>query len=171
MRKVVTGTDEHGRSVVLYDGGLKSIYHVTDTHVGALKMSIVPEFLDEVPDGQTCVAEIWETSGLPTPHDADMHAEPQPFKLQPNDAGLRVRYHVWGPNLDSSTMHATDTLDINVIIDGEVTLFLDDGVNVVLSKGDSVILPGNQHGWRAGPQGVSMVGVMQRLAPGSTPQA
>jgi mannose-6-phosphate isomerase-like protein (cupin superfamily) len=165
MRKVVTGLDANGKSAILYDGPLKSIYHVTDTHVGALKMTTVPDFLTTVPDGQTCVAEIWETTGQPHADDPDMHSEPQPFKLQPDGAGLRVRYHVWGPNLDSSTLHATDTLDVNVIIQGQVTLFLEEGRSVVLSTGDSVILPGNQHGWRAGPEGVSMIGVMQRLAP------
>lgn len=164
MRRVVTGLDEKGKSAVLYDGPPQSIHHVTSTQVGALEMKHVAAFLGEVPAGNTCVAEIWRTEGPPRPDDPDPYPVAQPFRLEPEGAGLMVRYHVWGPHLDSSTMHATDTLDVNVIVAGEVTLFLEERRSVVLRAGDSVVLPGNLHGWRAGPDGVTLINIMQRMA-------
>jgi hypothetical protein len=164
MRRVITGLDAHGKSTVLYDGPPQSIYHVTSTQVGSLQMTNVPAFLDEVPARQTCVADLWATDSPPRPDDPDLAAVARQFDIQPSGTGLLVRYHVWGAHLDSSTMHATDTLDINVIIRGEVTLLLEEGRSVTLGAGDVVVLPGNQHGWRAGPEGVAMVGIMQRMA-------
>jgi hypothetical protein len=161
-RRVVTGVDAAGKSVILYDGPPQSIHHVTSTHVGALRMAHIST-LPELSEGQVALADLWRTSGLPKAEDSDPVASPAPFLLEPEGTGMTVRFHVWGPNLDSSTMHATDTLDINIILSGEVTLFLDDDQSVVLRTGDTVVLPGNRHGWRAGEQGVSMIGIMQRL--------
>ena len=43
--------------------------------------------------------------------------------------------------------HATDTVDIDYIIAGNPTLFLDNG-EVALNPGDSVILNGSNHAWQ-----------------------
>lgn len=164
MRRVITGVDANGKSIVLYDGPPQSIHHVTSTKVGALQMHHAETVPAKVPAGQCCAADIWETTGLPRPDDADPMAAPQAFSIEPAGKGLRVRYHIWGADLDSSTIHATDTLDINIIIEGSVELLLEEGRSVTLGKGDSVVLPGNEHGWRAGPEGVTMVNIMQKLA-------
>jgi hypothetical protein len=163
-RRIVTGFDAEGASVILYDGPPQSIHHVTSTHVGALQMSHAATVPD-VGNGQVGLVDLWRTAGLPSRGDPDPVAAPAPFLLEPEGTGFTVRYHVWGPYLDSSTMHATDTLDINIIISGEVTLFLEKNHSVLLQAGDTVILPGNNHGWRAGADGVSMIGIMQRLDP------
>lgn len=164
MRRVITGVDANGKSTILYDGPPQSIHHVTNTKVGQLQMHHTETFPVEVPDGHCCAADIWETTGLPRSDDADPMASPQPFTIEPQGQGLRVRYQAWGANVDSSTMHATDTLDVNVIIQGSVELLLEEGRSVTLNKGDSVVLPGNEHGWRAGPEGVTMINIMQKLA-------
>jgi hypothetical protein len=57
----------------------------------------------------------------------------------------------WPPNTHAY-MHRTDTLDYDVVLSGQVTLLLEDG-EVVLETGDSVLIPGVRHGWRAGPEG------------------
>ena len=45
-------------------------------------------------------------------------------------------------------MHTTDTVDIDVVISGEVDLELDDGSEVHLRPGDCVIQNGTRHAWR-----------------------
>jgi mannose-6-phosphate isomerase-like protein (cupin superfamily) len=45
-------------------------------------------------------------------------------------------------------MHTTDTVDIDVVISGEVDLELDDGETVHLGAGDCVIQNGTRHAWR-----------------------
>ena len=48
---------------------------------------------------------------------------------------------------DEPGMHATDTVDINVVLDGTVVFRLDDGTEVELSRGDCVVVTGQRHGW------------------------
>jgi mannose-6-phosphate isomerase-like protein (cupin superfamily) len=44
-------------------------------------------------------------------------------------------------------MHTTDTIDFDIVISGEVWLELDDGAEVELRAGDSVIQNGTRHAW------------------------
>ncbi|MDT5260516.1 MAG: hypothetical protein QOD10_5596 [Mycobacterium sp.] len=50
------------------------------------------------------------------------------------------------------SMHHTDTVDLDVVLAGSVDLILDDGEHP-LAPGDSVVVTGVDHGWRAGPEG------------------
>jgi hypothetical protein len=49
---------------------------------------------------------------------------------------------------DAPGMHTTDTIDFEVVLDGEVWLELDDGVEVHLTPGDTVVQNGTRHAWR-----------------------
>ncbi len=49
---------------------------------------------------------------------------------------------------DGSQMHVTPTIDYALLLDGELSLELDDGEMVHLSTGDLVIQQGTRHGWR-----------------------
>ena len=49
---------------------------------------------------------------------------------------------------DQPGMHTIDTIDYEYIISGEVWLELDDGVEVHLRPGDTVIQNGTRHAWR-----------------------
>ena len=49
---------------------------------------------------------------------------------------------------DHPGMHTTDTVDFDVVISGEVWLELDDGAEVQLRPGDSVVQNGTRHAWR-----------------------
>jgi mannose-6-phosphate isomerase-like protein (cupin superfamily) len=44
-------------------------------------------------------------------------------------------------------MHTTDTVDIDIVLSGEVWLELDDGAEVKLEAGDCVIQNGTRHAW------------------------
>jgi len=53
-------------------------------------------------------------------------------------------------------MHHTDTVDFDVLVDGEMTLVLDCD-EIELAPGDGVLLRGDRHGWRAGNEGCRML--------------
>src|SRR5207248_1847037 len=49
---------------------------------------------------------------------------------------------------DAPGMHTTDTVDFEVVLSGEVWLELDDGAEVHLKPGDTVVQNGTRHAWR-----------------------
>jgi hypothetical protein len=49
---------------------------------------------------------------------------------------------------DHPGMHATNTVELGLVLSGEVWLELDDGAQVHLGTGDSVIQNGTRHAWR-----------------------
>jgi quercetin dioxygenase-like cupin family protein len=50
------------------------------------------------------------------------------------------------------SMHHTDTVDLDVVLSGSVDLILGDGAHP-LAPGDSAVVTGVDHAWRAGPEG------------------
>jgi quercetin dioxygenase-like cupin family protein len=69
------------------------------------------------------------------------------------EAGFEEMEAVW-PGMaahmepDAPGMHTTDTMDFEYVISGEVWLQLDDGQEVHLKAGDTVIQSGTRHAWR-----------------------
>jgi quercetin dioxygenase-like cupin family protein len=57
----------------------------------------------------------------------------------------------YGPGAEFS-MHHTDTVDFDVVVAGSVELILDDGAHL-LTVGDSAVVTGVDHAWRAGAEG------------------
>jgi mannose-6-phosphate isomerase-like protein (cupin superfamily) len=49
---------------------------------------------------------------------------------------------------NNTGMHTTDTVDVVLVLSGEVTLELDDGAEVQLRAGDTVVQHGTRHAWR-----------------------
>jgi hypothetical protein len=49
---------------------------------------------------------------------------------------------------DSPGMHTTDSIDYDIVLEGEITLELDDGVQVLLRRHDVAVQHGNRHAWR-----------------------
>lgn len=49
---------------------------------------------------------------------------------------------------DAPGMHTTASVDFEVVLDGEVWLELDDGAEVHLRPGDTVVQNGTRHAWR-----------------------
>ena len=45
-------------------------------------------------------------------------------------------------------MHATDTIDFEVVLEGTAVLELDDGAEVTLHAGDTVVQNGTRHRWK-----------------------
>jgi quercetin dioxygenase-like cupin family protein len=59
-------------------------------------------------------------------------------------------------------MHETPTVDYAVLVAGEVELGLEEG-SVVLRAGDTLLVNGVQHSWRAGPEGCVIATVLVGL--------
>jgi len=59
--------------------------------------------------------------------------------------GLAERFEPESPG-----MHTTDTVDYGILMEGEISLELDDGVLVALKPGDIVVQNGTRHAWRNG---------------------
>lgn len=64
-------------------------------------------------------------------------------EFQRNAPGLAERFE-----RDHPGMHTTDSIDYDVVLDGEITLELDGGRQVVLKRHDVAVQHGNRHAWR-----------------------
>ena len=61
-------------------------------------------------------------------------------------------------------MHRSHSVDYDVVIAGELTLELEDGA-ITLHPGDAVLLTGQVHGWRSGPEGCTYAVVLTDARP------
>jgi mannose-6-phosphate isomerase-like protein (cupin superfamily) len=131
------------------------------------------------PDGRSGVARVMELEpggpgiefssnevwGLPEVvsafGDRPRSATHRPVGCQPGAASWRfVRY----PPHKSFDVHRTDTVDIDVVMDGQVELGLEDG-SIDLATGDMVVIPGVAHAWRAGPEGCTLSALLLGIEP------
>jgi mannose-6-phosphate isomerase-like protein (cupin superfamily) len=168
LRRIITGLDDDGRSVVAVDG----------------PPSTVLEW-----EGGSGLYEIWTDTGSTSRHVDDKGPDGAPIKLAPPAGGFKVRWftavpedptltpsvkaaataqafaaiQAQGDQHDTSrhpAMHATQTIDVIVVISGRVRLLLDDDERV-LGPGDVVMQRGTNHAWIAeGEDPVLMVAVL-----------
>ena len=151
VRRVVTGVDEQGRSVFLSDG---------PAH------------------GGDRWAEVWTTDpvlGLDAvvdPNDGPLALEPpaggsawRVFEVPP-DAVMRERIAETAasiPGMEADGFHTTETVDLVMVLDGEIALELDTG-EVRLRPGDCVVQRRTRHAWRnRSGRPVRMMAVMVSL--------
>ena len=77
-------------------------------------------------------------------------------KIEPDPAGLGIALEELRAKLPGladvvepdSDLHRTDTVDLVVVLSGEVVLELDDGAQVPVRAGDCVVQNGTRHTWR-----------------------
>lgn len=155
IRRIVTGQDKAGKSVF-----------VSDTEVEPVDIALLPG---------TEFHRMWGSDGPPAlPTEGNQPDMPAYF---PPEMGYRFNFFTLGPDsvaippdIDIGNalneiaiklpglaesmepgnpgMHRTDTVDIDVIISGEVDLELDDGEEVHMKAGDCVVMNGVRHAWR-----------------------
>lgn len=129
--------------------------------------------------GRAGVSEVLWLDGPPADVDAGGDRDSQGFPLEPPPGGASARVitfpplpgedggwlRVDGDDPDRPGRHRTDTLDLVVVLDGAVTLGLDDGDHL-LGPGDVVIQRGSEHRWRPEPpSGCTYAVVMLRPDP------
>src|SRR5215468_9478214 len=124
-RRIVTGHDASGKSVILSD-------------------TPSPKTTDI---GTAAFHEIWVTEGMPVPIPAD-EPEPtaRPIRVPPPANGVMIRYTEMAPGAQSP-MHRTETVDVGIVLEGETWLLLDDGSETRVGVGDAVVQRGTNHAW------------------------
>jgi mannose-6-phosphate isomerase-like protein (cupin superfamily) len=156
IHRVVTGHDADGKAVIASNGPLSAV----------VELQAIPGMIFH---------EVWETRGMPAPVDngADpttgqtMHGPPKHgtrirfVDLPPDthylaDAEQRMKAlfeevnNVEGLTTKSDSphpmMHRTEAVDYGIVIEGELTLILDDS-EVPLKAGSVVIQRGTNHAW------------------------
>lgn len=158
VRRVVTGTDEDGKAVVLSDAiaprhhDFASIPGMSETLVWSTPTgcSVQARPDDPTPGATRLVAAPGETmlKVVTFPPDA-VFADPS-FDPAAADAEQAVAQpglaELFEP--DAPGMHATVSVDYALVLDGAITLEVDDGQTVVLERGDVAIQNGTRHAWR-----------------------
>ncbi|WP_028311703.1 cupin domain-containing protein [Derxia gummosa] len=157
LRRVVTGHAPDGRAIVASDGPLPTV---------------VP--IEKIPG--TVFHEIWSTEGAPAGVGNGPDPTLGALRLPPPARGTRIRVvdippdsadflaHGAARMKDAFTqigdaaastvktgsphplMHRTESVDYGVVLDGEMTLVLDDSATL-LRAGDIVIQRGSNHAW------------------------
>jgi len=124
-RRIVTGHDASGRSVVLSDGP-------------------APKSIEL---GPTWFHAAWVTEGMPVALPAE-EPEPtdRPVAVSPPPNGVIAWFTETAPGAESP-MHRTETVDVGVVLEGEAWLVLDDGSETLVRPGDAVIQRGTMHAW------------------------
>jgi mannose-6-phosphate isomerase-like protein (cupin superfamily) len=132
IRRVVTGHDGTGKSVVLSDGAPPQHHPMRGPAIGA-------DFI-----------EIWNAPDAVPRLACAPAAEPneRAFTIMPPSGHLLRILEVYplANGGQRTPMHRTRTIDYVVMIQGELTLILDDS-EVVLKSGDVVVQRGTDHAW------------------------
>ena len=151
-RRVVTGHDARGRSVVLSDGPVPVVH--------------------ERPEDRARFFEVWSTDASPAPiAPAEREPAERPLQIPPRAHGTVIRVTELEPGA-RSPMHRTETIDYGIVLSGELVLVLDDGAEVTVRAGDIVVQRGTDHAWanRSGETvRVAFVLVDGAFAPGLPP--
>lgn len=154
-RRIVTGHDASGKSVVAIDTVLTP------------KVSNLERGVD--------FYEIWNTAGSPAPVGNEADPTDRPLTIPPPKQGSIIRYvdflpesaatktmdaeaaraafatvgtahaSTWKPG-QHPMMHRTETVDYGIVVEGEITLILDD-TETALKAGDIVVQRGTDHAW------------------------
>jgi len=154
-RRIVTGHDRTGKSVVAIDTVLRP------------KVSNPERGVD--------FYEIWNTAGSPAPVDNGADPTERPLTIPPPKLGSIIRYVDFAPEpagmqqMDAEAakaafatvgtahastwkagkhpmMHRTETVDYGIVVEGEIVLILDD-TETHLKAGDIVVQRGTDHAW------------------------
>lgn len=159
IRRVVTGHDQSGKAVVLSDGAVP-VVHSNPMRPGQLsyevwKTSAMPIPLapqEPEPTGgkrqlhPVPMGNVFRISEVPPESDAIRNMTPEQSRAA-FAASNAEEASTWGRGGRHPLMHRTETLDYAVVLEGEITLILDEG-EVMLKAGDVVIQRGTNHAWR-----------------------
>jgi len=153
MRRVVTGHNAQGKSVILSDG--------PSPH--ALELDGMPGL---------ALINLWVTDGAPASNAGQADAAARPVVLEPPERGTIFRVVDFPPDkgmagkvdrarafaamgaghaMDRSDarhpgMHKTSTVDYALVLDGEIWALMDEG-ETLLKAGDCLIQRGTNHAW------------------------
>lgn len=156
IHRVVTGHDPSGKAIVAIEGSLSTI----------VELQAVPGMIFH---------EVWETHATPAPVDNCADPTIGPVMHGAPNEGTRIRFVDLPPDASYLTeadsqmkelfaevndqqglttkedsphpmMHRTESIDYGIVIEGEISLVLDDS-EVLLKPGSVVVQRGTNHAW------------------------
>jgi mannose-6-phosphate isomerase-like protein (cupin superfamily) len=141
-------------------------FTVTDDGEHRFNVSSAPEIPQTLRDGEIYVTYLWTSMDSPPSRgQVDVERTFDGVWAEPPRPALAWRYIAWGPNFTAPAIHATDTLDLIWILDGDVELRLEDDESIPLTEGDALVIPASAHAWSVGPRGCRQLCVTQSLSP------
>jgi len=158
VRRVVAGTDDKGRSVILSDGPAPHT-HDFGTLPGQSQTRIwftaEPPAVVPPPDEPTTptgpvLPGVGGASFVIVRFAPDSVVDDPAF----DPAAMGKEFATWAPDIaaasdpDEPGMHRTPSVDFGVVLDGEVWLEVDGGVLTRLSRGDTIVQIAGRHAWR-----------------------
>jgi len=158
VRRVVTGHDKNGKAIVLSDGPVPTV-HSNPIRPGQMSFEVwktkampVPLARDE-PEPTAGprslqpppMGALLRISEVPPESEATRNLTPGEARelFRKSGAGEASTFGRGGRH---PMMHRTETVDYAVVLEGEITLLLDEG-DVNLKAGDVVIQRGTNHAW------------------------
>ncbi len=142
-RRLVAAADADGRSYVITDGA-------------------PPALLSPGADDAVRLVELWQTGGALSAHDQGGDPEGG-WELEPRGGGMCFRSVRLPAGLDSGEAgwHTTATIDVDVVLSGQLELSLPDTPPVVIGPGEAVVQRGTNHSWKpVGDGAVEFVSLM-----------
>jgi quercetin dioxygenase-like cupin family protein len=129
MRRLVTATDTDGRSFA--------------QSFGPPPVVLEPSGADGV-----SLIDFWQTGG--PLQSVEQGGDAESWELDPIGAGICCRSPALPAGMDPGDRgwHATDTIDLNLVLRGQLELALPDGLTTVLAPGETVLQRGTNHRWR-----------------------
>lgn len=124
VRRVVTGHDHNGKSVVEIDEAAANIVSRRPGHSSAV---------------------IWSSAGVPADNDAPGDAGARDVRECAAEGAI-FRIVEYAPGV-APRMHRTLTVDYAVVMSGEIIMVLDGGLEVPLRAGDVLVQRGTVHDW------------------------
>ena len=158
IRRVITGHDSNGKAVVLEDGYAPNVHtnphrpgHISVEMWKTLEMPIVIKANEPDPTGgpkrqhPTADGTVFRISIVPPETEATRKISPEQARAAFKEMGNETA-STFGENKRHPFMHRTETIDYAVVLEGEITMMLDDS-EVHLKAGDVVIQRGTNHAW------------------------
>lgn len=159
VRRVVTGHDAQGRAVFLEDGPVPRVQRVGGPQ-GPLFFEVwntrdTPAPIDrasgEPPESGIQLAPPKNGTrirvlDIPPEDDSIGTLTPEQAKAHFAEVGAAAASSHSGSGSRHAYMHRTETVDYGIVLEGEITLILDEGETTVRA-GDIVIQRGTNHGW------------------------
>jgi quercetin dioxygenase-like cupin family protein len=122
MKRVVTGWDENGDAVILFENEpATTVFPYASAH------------------------EVWRTDSAPADTRRRDDAVPEEWEVLPPHGGSVFRLATYPPGAEVP-LHSTDTLDYIIVVSGELTLIYA-GREITLHPGDTIVQQATPHGW------------------------
>jgi mannose-6-phosphate isomerase-like protein (cupin superfamily) len=153
IRRVVTGFDENGKSVIISDGEpprTEKLPSMPDSVMSELWALDGPAVIPAGPDITPTMSSFVPIAGQVRIKTWTLPPDSQaPKDLDLAEVNREIAEYWPGFEMDPKNpgVHMTDTIDVNTVLSGQLTLHTDGGDVATIGPGDSVVQLGTRHWW------------------------